>query len=277
MLFRSGGTDYENWLPSANVRFKLTPDLFLRFAFSKAITRPDYGNLSPAVLLNPSNLTASAGNSALQPTKADQYDASLEYYFGRSNYASVALFQKNVSGFIQKFYADEVIGGETYSVSRPRNSGDGTIKGLEVTYQQFFDFLPGLLSGLGVQGNYTYVDSALEVFGIDEKVPADQLSKNAYNITGIYEKGPVSLHVSYNWRSKSVQSNSALAFGTLWNAPQESLDFSGTFAVTDWLSVKADVVNVTAAYQNQFYGTPDRPSLSNQLDRTYQLGFHVNF
>lgn len=273
----SGGSPYEDWLPSVNMRLKFTPDLFLRLAFSKAITRPDYGNLSPAVLLNPASLTGSGGNTELLPTKADQYDLSLEYYFGTLNYLSVGLFQKDVSGFIQKFYEDETIDGEVYQITRPRNSGEGRIRGFEIAYQQFFDFLPGMLSGLGFQGNYTYVDSELEQYGIPGTVPADQLSKHAYNLTGIYEKGPVSLHVSYNWRSKSVQTNSAAVNGTVWNAPQESLDISGTFYLTDWLSVKVDVVNATAAYQNQYYGTPDRPSLANQLDRTYQIGFHVNF
>ncbi|MBB5704876.1 TonB-dependent receptor [Sphingopyxis panaciterrulae] len=273
----TGGKPYENWLPSANIRFQFTPDLFLRLAYSKAITRPDYGNLSPALLLNPISMTASGGNPALVPTKADQYDASLEYYFGKSNYVAVALFRKDVSGFIQKFYADETIDGEVYQVSRPRNSGDGKIKGFEITYQQFFDFLPGVLSGLGIQGNYTYVDSKLGVVGIDRRVPADQLSKHAYNVTGIYEKGPVSLHVSYNWRSRSIQSNNADPDLSVWNAPQESFDISATYNVNNWLSVKADMVNATVAYQNQYYGTPLQPSLANQLDRSYQIGFHVNF
>src|SRR3546814_5716246 len=88
---------------------------FLRLAYSKAITRPDYGNLSPALLLNPISMTASGGNPALVPTKADQYDASLEYYFGKSNYVAVALFRKDVSGFIQKFYADETIKSEEHT------------------------------------------------------------------------------------------------------------------------------------------------------------------
>jgi len=37
------------------------------------------------------------------------------------------------------------------------------------------------------------------------------------------------------------------------------------------------VVNATIAYQNQYYGMPDRPALADQLDRSYQLGFHINF
>src|SRR3546814_13360951 len=65
----TGGKPYENWLPSANIRFQFTPDLFLRLAYSKAITRPDYGNLSPALLLNPISMTASGGNPALVPDR----------------------------------------------------------------------------------------------------------------------------------------------------------------------------------------------------------------
>src|SRR3546814_13458334 len=133
------------WLPSAIVRFQFPPDLFLRRAYSKAISLPDFDNLSPALLLNPISMTASGGNPALVPTKADQYDASLEYYFGKSNYVAVALFRKDVSGFIQKFYADQTIDGEDYPVSRQRNSGDGKIKGFDIPYQQFLHLLPGNL------------------------------------------------------------------------------------------------------------------------------------
>jgi TonB-dependent receptor len=273
----TGGTPYNDWLPSANVRFLFTPNLFLRLAFSKAITRPDFGNLSPAILANPSTLSATGGNPSLKPTQADQYDASLEYYFGRSNYASVALFQRDVTGFIETFYGPETVNGETYQVSRPRNSSGGTIKGFEVTYQQFFDFLPGLLSGLGFQGNYTYVDSALSVHGLDYKIPADQLSKNSFNLTGIYEKGPVSLHVSYNWRSKSLVSSSSTKKQMLWMAPQKSLDLSLSYSITKHFQIKADVVNATLAYENEYYGTPLRPALSSELDRSYELGFHFDF
>lgn len=273
----TGGDPYDDWLPSANLRFKFTPDFFLRLAFSKAITRPDFGQLSPAVLANASTLSATGGNPDLKPTKADQYDASLEYYFGKSNYASVAVFQRDVSGFIEKFYGPETIDGQTYQVSRPRNSSNGTIKGFEVTYQQFLDFLPGALSGLGFQGNYTYVDSALSVHGLDYRIPADQLSKNAFNITGIYEYGPVSVHMSYNWRSRSLVSSSTDKSQMLWLSPQKSLDISASYAISKRLSLKADVVNATLAYENEYYGSSIRPALSSELDRSFELGFHYSF
>lgn len=272
----SGGSPYENFLPSVNLRAKFTPNLFLRLAYSKAITRPEFGQLSPALILNPTNLTGSGGNPDLVATKADQYDVSLEYYFGKANYFAVSAFQKDVTGFIQEFRDEETIDGQTYLITRPRNANDGRIRGIEVSYQQFFDFLPGLLDGLGFQGNYTFVDSALEVQGRPDRVPADQLSRHAYNVTALYEKGPVSIHASYNWRSRSVQSNSADAAGRrLWNAPQTSLDFSASYALTDYLTVKFDVVNIEAAYQRQYYNTLDMPGLANQLDRSYQLGLRL--
>lgn len=274
----AGGSPYENYLPSVNVRAKFTPDLFLRLAYSKAMTRPEFGQLSPATVLSVPNLTGSGGNPDLRATEADQYDLSLEYYFGQTNYAAVSLFQKNVSGFIQEFRAEEVIDGQTFLINRPRNANDGRIRGVEVSYQHFFDFLPGLLSGLGFQGNYTFVDSALQVQGRPDRVPADQLSRHSYNLTGIYEKGPVSIHASYNWRSRSVQSNSADAAGRrLWIAPQSSLDLSVSYNVTEWAAIKFDMVNIQRAYLNQYYDTPAMPGQSNQLDRNYQLGVRLTF
>ncbi len=288
----SGGKPYDNLLPSLNIRARFSDDLFLRLAYSKAISRPEFGNLSPALVLNNTG-TGSGGNPNLEPVKATQYDASLEYYFGRSNYLALSLFQKDVTGFIQKFAVTEVINGTSYQISRPRNAGTGSLKGFELSYQQFFDFLPGIWSGLGIQGNYTHVDSALSVLGQSYTAAAEQLSKNSYNLTGIYEKGPVSMHLSYNWRSKYIQTTSGDSFNRpLMVAPLESLDFSATYKINERLSVKFDAVNITKAYQYQYYGpsplatvtnapgdytSPLLPSLANQLDHSYEIGLHYAF
>src|SRR3546814_18384510 len=55
--------------------------------------------------------------------------------------------------------AVEMIDGVDYSVARPRNVGQATLKGIELSTQYFLDFLPGALSGLGVQGAFTLADS----------------------------------------------------------------------------------------------------------------------
>ena len=55
-------------------------------------------------------------------------------------------------------YADR----QTASLTATRKvlMGDGArLGGFEVAYQRFFDFLPGVWSGLGVQANYTYIQN----------------------------------------------------------------------------------------------------------------------
>lgn len=273
-----GKSSYENYLPSANLRFKFTPDFFLRLAASKAISRPAYGDLSPALSLSPSSGTGSGGNPNLTPVKADQYDASLEYYFGQSNLIVASLFLKNVKGFVQSFAVDETIGGTVYRVSRPRNGGDGRIKGFEVSYQQFFDFLPGPFDGLGMQANYTYIDSSIEIVGRPDKVRAENLSKHNYNITGIYEKGPVSVRLAYNWRSDYVATTSADSSGRpLLVAPLGQLDLSMTYALTDRISLKFDAVNLTRTFREQYYLNKDYPQIANQFDRSIEAGVRVRF
>src|SRR5690606_8029261 len=87
----------------------------------------------------------------------------------------------------------------------------GIIQGFEVGYSQFFDFLPGILSGLGFQGNYTYVDSkgapgptAGDTTPPD--LPLEGLSPKAYNLMLMYQRGPIEARLAYNWRERWLRS-----------------------------------------------------------------------
>jgi len=94
------------------------------------------------------------------------------------------------------------VGGITYDLTGPINGGSGTIKGLEVGYQQFFRSLPGLLRGLGAEVSYTYTDAAAPTAAVGVSTTLPGLSRNSYNLIGIYEKGPMSFRLAYNWRSQ---------------------------------------------------------------------------
>ncbi|PVM84483.1 hypothetical protein DDF62_22395 [Caulobacter radicis] len=274
----SARTEYTNLLPSINVRAKFTPDLFLRLAASKALYRPDYSSLNPVVGITPNLQTGSAGNPELRPITANQYDLSLEYYFGKSNLLAASLYRKDVDGFIQTFSLPETIQGVVYQISRPRNGGSGRIQGFELNYQQFFDFLPGLLDGLGVQANFTYVDSAINVAGLTGTRPAQAISKASYNLAAIYERDPVSIRLSYNRRSRYVDITSADAAGNiLWVAPLNSLDLSSTFALTDRIGLKFDAVNLTGAVRREYYATRAMPQIANRFDRSFEAGIRVKF
>lgn len=232
---------YTDVLPSLNVRWELNDDLILRFAASKAIARPDFGDMQAFMILeanprdgvNPPedgsqlpvgdlNLTGSTyDNPYLEPMKANQYDLSLEWYFDpdRGGMAWVNLFHKDIKDYFRRQSGLESFPGADgnmydYLITRPVNIGTARITGAELGWNQFFTFLPAPFDGLGMSANYTYIDSSTRVPNDPDVIPtdtdgslmgdlpADGLSEHSYNLAVFYEKGPWQLRFAYNWRSE---------------------------------------------------------------------------
>lgn len=281
----STSSSYENWLPSANVRVHLTDHLQLRLAGSKTLTRPDFTQLSPALTVVPGQLAASQGNPGLSPITSTNGDVSLEWYFGQSSSLYAAGFYKRVKGFIFTRSTPNVsIGGlDGYTLSRPENAGTGTVKGAEVGYQQFFDFLPGVLSGFGVQANYTYAQSSAPTSLVGFTASLPQLSKHSYNAAGIYEKGPISARIAYNYRSSFLSSILAGAFTPPGGStvsyifPVKTkgygwLDASFNIDVNKNFTVSFDVQNLLRTQIQQYYETTSRPGQYTIDDTQYMIG-----
>lgn len=192
-------------LPNASARILFGSGLQLRGSYSKTIRRPDFASLNPGLTYslstNPNLLNSgSAGNPDLRPQKSDSFDASLEYYFPRG-FVAVAAYKRDITDRVVTAAANEVIDGINYSISRPRNIGSAELKGVEVSGQAFFDFLPGPLSGLGLMGNFTYADT--EVKGTDRLagLPLQGVSKYNFNVGLLYEKYGLSGRLVYTYRS----------------------------------------------------------------------------
>ncbi|HEX7692913.1 MAG TPA: TonB-dependent receptor, partial [Sphingomonas sp.] len=261
-------SSFTNWLPSFNVRFGLDQKDFIRFAYSKALSRPDIGLLrnyvqinapifntgpdSPYVVYNSPTAAhtaanvvgynfvfqANAGNAALRPETADQFDLSFERYMGRSSSFTIDGFYKKLHNAVAfgQFYRNYTNNGSTQEVqvNGPINvSKGGELYGFEVAYQTFFTFLPGFLNGLGMQANYTFVEqhginnsnlidatSGGDVGASGAGVPAAGgtgnvidshqlagISKHTFNVVGLYEKGPIGIRLAYNWRSRYLTQN----------------------------------------------------------------------
>jgi iron complex outermembrane recepter protein len=195
---------YTDVLPSANVVFNVSDDFLIRLSGSQTIQRASIADLAPSSFFNATNLTVTGGNADLIAPKSTQADISFEYYTGRSSLISGALFYKSVENFIATFNTPGVDLsldplGRQLLFSRPENLATAKIKGFEIGVQQFFDFLPEPLDGLGIIANYTYSDSE-----DSSGFPLVGVSKNSYNLVGLYEKGPFSARIAYNWRDEAV-------------------------------------------------------------------------
>ncbi|MGU3390780.1 TonB-dependent receptor [Sphingomonas sp. M1A8_2b] len=278
------------WLPSANVKLQVTPTLLFRAAGSKAISRPNFGDLRNYV-----GVGASGGNSAgnfqfaaqsrnpfLRPVEALQFDLTSEWYFSKVGSLTATLFQKTLSNIIvDNFGYTRTLtnNGQTFDVqvSGPANvKGKSRIKGAEVAYQQTFDFLPGLLSGLGMQANYTFVKAGKipnpvpangaadgsrppqDVAGLYDNLPLQGLSKHTVNVAGFYDKGAFYARVAYSWRSKFLLTNRDCCFPFLpvFALPTGQLDASAFVTVNEHFKL-----GVTA---------------SNLLDETTKTNFLLN-
>ena len=181
-------------LPSASLRWRAAPGLQWRAALSRTLTRPDFTQLSPSLVLTPNPIDprlnqGAAGNPALRPIRSDNLDLAVEREFGPGHVATLTLFRKQIDGFVTTLSADEVHGGQTYRVSRPRNADPGRVEGAELAWQRFFDGLPGAWRGLGVQMNYTHVTSRTLDRALGREVPFQNLSRHSANLIGLYEHG----------------------------------------------------------------------------------------
>jgi iron complex outermembrane recepter protein len=260
-------SDYADWLPSVNLRYRLGEGLLLRAAASKTVTRPDFDQLSPSLTLipnsvNPSLNQGSAGNPYLRPVRADNLDIAAEQYFGRTTSLSITGFLKHVDGFVTTVSSPESYAGATYEVSRPQNSTAANIKGFELAYQQFYDFLPGLLGGLGSQANYAYIDSESPNSALGAPAPLQNLSKSSINLIGMYERGGVSARIAYNWRGRFLSGvTDVVGVGALpiYTAAYGWLDASLRYRLTDKASIAVEGMNLLHTMRRSYYGVETRP------------------
>lgn len=343
---------YTNWLPSLNVRFGLDDQNFIRFAYSRAMSRPDIGLLrntlainAPVIATSPDSpyivynsptaahtaanvvgynfvFLANSGNASLKPLTADQFDLSYERYVGRNTSFAAGLFYKKLYDAISfgQFAREIPNGASTQKVliNGPANAnGDsGELLGTELSYQSFFDYLPGLFSGLGAQVNYTYVHQSginnsnlftasssgdVGAFGAGQQslggtgnvIDSHSLagvSTHTFNIVGLYEKGPLGFRLAYNWRSRYLTQNLDCCIGLpVFQKAAGFLDASLRYSVNNNIELSLDATNLldtTTTYEQQIFGdspqTPGaaavfRDSAWNRVDRRYQIGIRAKF
>jgi TonB-dependent receptor len=269
------------------------PDLQLRLSAAQTRTRPTFsqvnpgGNLGPPDPLAGGRRTGNTGNPLLRPFTSDNYDASLEYYFSRTGFVALALFRKDLNGFIQPNtvdYVDPTLG--PLRITGPVNTRKGRIQGAEAQVSTFFDFgwVPSYLRNFGFQANYTYLDGRTEFFNpttnrfengaivFPEDPPPDLggLSKHTYNLVAMYEGGGLSARLSYNKRGKFLDRRDFRGDDLYLEEgkPAGRLDFSTSYAFSDKLTLFADWTNILNKPLKTYFS-----SARNGLPRAAYLRF----
>lgn len=280
------------------------------------------------------------GNVKLKPTMANNLDLALEWYPRDGQSLTGTVFTKDVKDIIMNTIYTRTynsVGGnpQTFAITGPANVAKAKVSGLEIAGMTYLDKvsflqdkLPDWTKGFGVSANYTYIDgkqtlykqfnspycdagsatsnAGLHLYGCDtnglpfNELPVPYMSKNALNFTVMFDRGPLSMRLAYNWRSRFLQS--ADANGTRgadatsadparpgaqdvgWGLPtwQEATgqwDAGMSYRFTDALNVSLSVTNLTDVIirqtQQQHIGDMGRawfyPGRSFQMTARYEF------
>jgi TonB-dependent receptor len=277
---------YDHWLPSFNAKLEVGSGVQFRAAYSKSVTPAEFGltrnffNLGVGAVQNADangNLIpgsfrlqagGNAGNPRLLPIEGDNFDLTAEWYFRNGGQLTLAGFYKTLKNQQTNGIARIPLtnNGATVTgvVTTAANSTKkGKVYGFEVAYRQNYDFLPGFLSGLGLDANYTFAKSnGLEqstLSATDPDVAAgnnasfdiDQLqfaglSKHTINITPYYQKGALEMRAAYSWRSEYTLTirDVITPFQPIVSEPTGQLDASIFLTITPNLKLGIQGVNL---------------------------------
>ncbi|RZF65443.1 TonB-dependent receptor [Sphingomonas populi] len=273
---------YTDILPSVNVRLNITPTLIFRTAASRVISRPTLTDLSSAqsISSNPGNERITRGNPNLQPFRASQAEAGLEWYYNPDSLLSATFFYKSIDSFITRGTTTQQVDDVKFIVDQPVNGTGATVKGVELSYRTLFKFLPGVLSGLGTQLSYTYTDSNAHYTNPTKASTSYSLvglSKNSYTAVAFYEKGPIQLRASYTFRDGYLFTPQTQTGIPEFVDSYDQLDAGVQISLTKNVILTADATNLTNSNEFHYANVIANTQEYRSVGRRYTAGVRVRF
>ncbi len=287
---REVGGSYTKSFPSVHLSHDWTQNLKTRLSWSTSFGRPRFGNLNPSETPSETNKTVTINNPALLPQTAQNWDATLEYYFEPVGNLTVGWFHKKIRDYIVSGIdsgtigagADNGFNGEYpgWTMLTSANAGTAFVQGWEFSYQQQFTFLPGFLKGLSGLVNYTVLDTHGN-FGGGGSLSTGQVAgfvprtANA-SLTWRYRRFSTRLLVNYagtfltNYNATSPARNLYRLDRTLTN-----LGFS--YQLRPAVNLTLDIDNLTNVPQRRYRGIPDQMEYFNYPGTGVTVGVSGRF
>ncbi len=161
----------DKFLPAVTVTWNPIDDIQVRGAFSQTLTRPQFQELGAAIFTDTDRDIQVFGNPFLVNTETNNYDARIEYYFGRQQYVTLGGFYKEMTNPIEESLlqtGDDIL--TTYI-----NAPSAELYGVEAEYEQRFIlsdwFKDGWLGAFSetkdliISANYTWSTSSVGTNG----------------------------------------------------------------------------------------------------------------
>lgn len=158
---------YDHYLPNLDLSLEVTDTVVLRGSYGETIGRPGWGDIQGGQTLNDlvrvDGGTGAQGNPGLEPLLSQNFDLSLEWYYGDASYVAVGFFRKNIDNYIgitqiidTPFNLNTPIGGEYWNAAISNGCPSADVVCIRNYIFDNFDGQPGVnRTGVDSTGNRT--------------------------------------------------------------------------------------------------------------------------
>jgi len=206
---------YLDVLPSASVRYSITPSSGVRLVYGRGLSRPNFSDLVSFATISPGGVrtTSSIGNPNLKAEHADNVDLLYERSLNPVGLLQAGVYYKRLSDPIIPL--NTTLSDGTIQ-TQPQNAGSAYVYGFEIAFQQHFTYLPGLLSGAGLSANYGYSASQLTFPGLlnpdgsptgisrSDKPDLLRQAPHTWNISPTYDKRNLSVRLGLSYNAANI-------------------------------------------------------------------------
>jgi TonB-dependent receptor len=268
-----------HWLPALMLRQDLGGQLLARAAFTSALVRPSFEQLSPGMVVDGDE--AELGNPRLKPLRSRNLDIGVEQGLGRDGTLSAYAFSKRIRDFAFQTDLAGTPGWAGFSQVNTFANGDSArVHGVELAYNQALRQLPAPFNGLIVGANASLVRSKARVGGFDggvwksREISLPSQSDRSLNLSLGWEGQGLSARLALN-----TQSSYLLEVGDVFDAArdlrvdgQRRLDLSVKYKLSPALTLSADVANLGNQAYYVYQATPAQNAQYERYGRSLKLG-----
>ncbi len=208
--------------PKGALSWQLAPDAFLKYAVGRAVRMPTVNELYGATS---TTLSQYINDPMLRPEKSWTQELSFEKTLDRHQWRLTAFAEDTRDGIFSQTVFD---GAANRNISRVQNVDHIVTRGLEVVYNGYHLWLPGL----DLSASVTYADSTIRENAGFVSTPGDTLGKRQPNVP----RWRATLLATYRWRPEwsgtVAVRHSGWQFNTLNNSDTNSFAYMGVSPFT---------------------------------------------
>ena len=261
--------------PAVNVIRSLTSRQNLRLSYSRTVSRPDFRELSPFDFNNTLGGFVVAGNPELKRALVNNYDSRWEWFTGGNQVLAASFFAKTFENPIEQTIVPSNDLRQTFvNAKGARNIG------FEVEVRKSLASISNRLRPFAVSGNFTFVDSNIEIKPEDATIVTSQnrplLGQSRYIANGMVHwlkpSWKADARFYANYVSRRISDVGTFKVPDIYQEPNVFLDFvmQKAFGEKSKWAVRFEAENLA---DNKYRWTQGKfTQREYQLGRTFQLG-----